>query len=108
MKPQTFPDMEHRFGAFADAGPFDIDGVPTAYFTTAAEAEAYARGIWAAMDEETRRRTDVYAGEIDIHIATHGTLAGRMVWNEVDISFDAKDEERRAILAELEDEEVDA
>lgn len=106
--PRNMPDMNHRFGAFADAGPFGDEGLPSAYFKTSIEAEAYARGLWAAMDEETRRKTDVYAGEIDLHDASHGIGAPRFVWDSVRIIYDAKDEERRAILAELEDEEVEA
>lgn len=106
--PRNMPDMNHRFGAFADAGPFGDEGLPGAYFKTSIEAEAYARGLWAAMDEDTRRRTDVYAGEINLHEATHGPLAGRLVWDTVTITYDAKDEARRAILAELEDGEAEA
>ncbi len=106
--PRTMPDMEHRFGAFADAGPFGDEGLPTAYFATAAEAEAYARELWNRLTEEERPAVDIYAGEINLHEATHGPLAGRLVWDTVTITYDAKDEARRAILAELEDEEVAA
>lgn len=102
---QAFPDMEHRFGAFADVGP---EAEVSAYFATAEEATAAARAYWAALTEEERKGIDVYAGEINLHEATHGTLAGRLVWDSVAICYDAKDEERRAILAQLEDEEVDA
>lgn len=101
----AFPDMTHRFGAFADVGP---EATESAYFATKAEAIEHARSLWDGMTEEERRMTDVYAGEINIHEATHGPLAGRLVWDEVAIFYDAKDEARRAILAELQDEEVDA
>ena len=103
--PRTMPDMEHRFGAFADAGP---EAEVSAYFATAAEAETYARELWNGLTEEERRAMDIYAGEINLHEATHGTLAGRLVWDTVTVTYDAKDEARRAILAQLEDEEVDA
>lgn len=103
--PRNMPDMEHRFGAFADAGP---DAETSAYFATAAEAEAYARELWNGLTEEERPAVDIYAGEINLHEATHGPLAGRLVWDTVTIIYDAKDEARRAILAELEDGEVDA
>ena len=104
--PRNMPDMDHRFGAFADAGPFGDEGEPGAYFATAAEAEAYARELWNGLTEEERPAVDVYAGEINLHEATRGPLAGRLVWDTVTITYDAKDEARRAILAEL--EEVDA
>ena len=103
----TFPDMERRFGAFADMGPWGDEGA-VAYFATAEEATAAARAYWAALTEEERPAVDIYAGEINLHKATHGTLAGRLVWDTVAICYDAKDEERRAILAQLEDAEVDA
>ncbi len=90
MNGLAFPDMEHRFGAFADRGP---EGEPGAYFATREEAIEYARALWDGMTEEDRRATDVYAGEINLHIATHGTLAGRPVWDTVAIFYDAKAEE---------------
>lgn len=102
---QAFPDMEHRFGAFADVGP---EAEVSAYFATEAEAIEYARSYWQGLTAEEREGIDVYAGEINLHKATHGTLAGRLVWNEVRITYDAKFEERRQMLAELDDEEVDA
>lgn len=104
-EPRNMPDMGHRFGAFADIGP---EAETSAYFATAAEAEAYARELWNGLTEEERRAMDIYAGEINLHRATHGTLAGRLVWDTVTITYDAKDEARRAILAELEDEEAEA
>ena len=48
---QAFPDMEHRFGAFADVGP---EAEVSAYFATAEEATAAARPYWAALTEEER------------------------------------------------------
>ena len=86
MNGRAFPDLEYRFGAFADIGP---EAEMSVYFKTAAEAEAYARGYWAALSEEARRGTDVYSGEINIH-----AVNGRLGWSEVAITYDAKAEER--------------
>lgn len=49
---RNMPDLIFRFGAFADVGS---EAEVSAYFSTAAEAEAYARGLWAGLTEEARR-----------------------------------------------------
>ena len=92
MSGRINPNMEYRFGAFADIGP---EAESAAYFATAEEAIAYARGMWAGLDEEARRGTDVYAGEINIH-RVHYPWGMGTAWDSVKVLYDAKDEERRA------------
>ena len=82
------PDMDHRFGAFADVGP---DATIAEYFATAEEATIAAREIWARLTDEERMGTDIYAGEINLH-----AVNGRLGWDTVTICYDAKDEARRA------------
>lgn len=86
MSSRNIPDLEYRFGAFADTGLDEGDAV---YFKTAAEAIAYAQGCWSGLDMEARRRTDVYAGEI-----LFKEVNGRLGWSEVAVLYDAKKEVR--------------
>ena len=88
MDALAFPDMEHRFGAFADVGP---DAEIAQYFATEEEATAAAREIWAGLTAEERRGTDVYAGRINL-----AKVEGRLVWDTVAVFYDAKAEEARA------------
>lgn len=90
MNGLAFPDMEHRCGVFADAGP---EGERSAYFATRSDAVEFARALWKGLTAEERRATDIYAGEINLHRAYSGPLTGRLVWDTVAIFYDAKAEE---------------